>query len=307
VDKKSVFILWIFMAALGIYGCGKPASVSKEPISRPSVDFNKIVQQKDAEYKTNPLVNSKTGLFDRRIRIQNQILEEFNRCPDCIAQKIAGAQRTYLFDAVTDCETSIRVGSPFDGGKWICSPQSLPLHPIVYSFGIGEDITFDSDMAGLFGCDVFMFDPSPSVVRNFEHFNSGQPCGQGRLYFETLGLGPVSNKDADPYRLIIEGKTCPVRNLADIARAHGHTRIDVLKIDIEGGEFASLKQILATNSLGALQVNQLLVEFHLIDDQCFKDFILIIGLLQKQGYLLFRKEFNPYVADKCAEFAFVKK
>jgi FkbM family methyltransferase len=177
----------------------------------------------------------------------------------------------------------------------------------VYSFGIGGDITFDSDMAGLFACDVFMFDPSPSVAQNFKHFNSGQRCGRGRLYFEPLGLGPVSDKEIDAYKLIIEGKTCPARNLADIARAHEHTHIDVLKIDIEGGEFAALKQVLATNTLASLQVNQLLVEFHLLDDACFKDFIHIIGMLQKQGYLLFRKEFNPYVADKCAEFAFAKK
>jgi hypothetical protein len=300
------FTIQLLLAAVLATGCARPLPPDKGQVTRPEVDFDKIIRQKEVEYPAVPPANTKASLNGRRARIQDQVLEEFSRCPECFVRKITGAQRTYLFDAVVDCETAIRIGSPFDGGKWICSPQSLPPRPVVYSFGIGDDISFDAEMAGRFGCDVFMFDPSPSVVRSFEHFESGRRCGPGRLYFEPVGLGPISAGEANPWQLVIEGKACPVQSFAEIARSHNHSRIDILKIDIEGGEFAVLQQMIASNALASLRVRQLLVEFHLINDECFTGFMRIMGELKKQGFLLFRKEFNPYSADKCAEFAFVK-
>lgn len=235
------------------------------------------------------------------------MLEEFEKCPQCFVQKYSGAQRTYLFDAIIDCETTMRVGTLFDGGKWICDPQSLSGSSVVYSFGIGDNISFDMDMAGMFGCSVYMFDPSPSVVANFNRFQSGQSCGKGNISFLPLGLGPVSRDESRQWDLVIEGKRCEVRSLAEIAKSLNHTHVDILKMDIEGGEMAALQQMLASGILPSLQVRQLLVEFHLWDDASFIDFVRIIGALKRQGFLLFRKEFNPYAADRCAEFSFVRR
>jgi FkbM family methyltransferase len=156
-------------------------------------------------------------------------------------------------------------------------------------------------MAGLFGSKVYMFDPSPSVVAH-----SGQPswdraCGRGHLYFQAIGVGNVTSPDG----LTLEGKKYPAKTVSDIARSLNHPRVDVLKIDIEGGEFAVLEQLLDTQTLATLQVQHLLVEFHLWDDRAFVEFVGIISRLKQQGYVIFRKELNPSEI-KAAEYAFLK-
>jgi FkbM family methyltransferase len=54
----------------------------------------------------------------------------------------------------------------------------------------------------------------------------------------------------------------PVARLATLARRLGHDRIDVLKMDIEGGEMTALPDVLGEVESGRLDVRQLLVEFH---------------------------------------------
>jgi FkbM family methyltransferase len=272
-----------------------------------TVDFGKAVAEKNREYRADSFVNSEAGLLDLRSRSQDVLLQEFERCPDCFVRKYTGAQRTFLFDAIADCPSALRVGTPFDGGKWVCSPQTLPAKPVVYSFGVGGNISFDMEMAGRFGAEVFMFDPSPSVVAGFRTFANGSACGRGHLSFQPIGLGPVADRPEDRWKLVIEGQACAVKSLAEIARQHNHARVDLLKMDIEGSEFPALKEMVASRSLLSLQVRQLLVEFHLINDQAFADFVRTIEALKKQGFLLFRKEFNPYAAATCAEYVFVRK
>lgn len=298
---RALLIIAIISAVWVACRKQEAAPASRQPT------INEIVQERNKGFLNNPLLTAKTEIYDRRSGLQDQILREFDQCPLCVVHKFTGFQRTYLFDAVTDCETTIRVGTVFDGGKWLCDPQSLPRPSVVYSFGVGGDISFDMDMAGLFGSEVYMFDPSPSVAANFSSFQSGQPCGRGRLCFQALGLGPVSKDERSQWRLVIEGKECAVKSLAEIALSLRHDHVDILKIDIEGGEFAALRQVLSSHTLQSLHVNQLLVEFHLWNDDCFEDFVRIVGSLKRQGFLLFRKEFNPYAAEKCAEFAFVKR
>ncbi|MGA2263161.1 MAG: FkbM family methyltransferase [Acidobacteriota bacterium] len=280
---------------------------TEAPPAKAPINFDQAVQKKNREFLDGPQFNAHKDIYEKRSQIQDQILREFDQCPQCFVKKIVGAQRTYLFDAITDCAATMRVGARYDGGKWVCDPQTLPDKSVVYSFGVGDDISFDMDMAGMFGCEVYMFDPSPSVVTNFSNFKSGRSCGRGHIYFQPVGLGPVSSEEQKQWNLVIEGKPCAVKSLADIARSLNHTHVDILKIDIEGGEFAALKQMLLSRTLLSLQVKQLMVEFHLWNDDSFADFVRVIESLKKQGYLLFRKEFNPYAADKCAEYAFIKR
>ena len=41
----------------------------------------------------------------------------------------------------------------------------------IYSFGIGEDISFDTELIGLYSCIVHGFDPTPRSI-NWIHFNT---------------------------------------------------------------------------------------------------------------------------------------
>ncbi len=200
-----------------------------------------------------------------------------------------------------DCATTARVGRQEDGGKWVCDPQQLPPGAVVYSFGVGDDASFDVDMAGLFGGQVYMFDPAPSVAVHFGQAGWDGAFGTGRVYYQAMGVGETSSDTG----LVLEKKTCPVRTVADLARSLQHSHVPIIKVDIEGGEYAVLKQVLAANTLEELGVQQLLVEFHLWTDDAFVAFVGLIDALSQRGYLIFRKEFNPWNA-RCAEYAFVK-
>jgi hypothetical protein len=47
------------------------------------------------------------------------------------------------------------------------------------------------------------------------------------------------------------------------------------------------------------------VEFHLWDDEHWRSFVHSISQLREQGFLIFRKEFNP-VDKRCAEYSFLR-
>ncbi len=296
----SLAFILVLTLGIALLSC-KKAPAPPTPPAR-LINFNELIQQKNnAALQKQPLKTK--GDFDReRSEVQDIILRAFQNDPPWFIKKITGVNRPYLFHAITDCERTMRVGDYDDGGKWVCDPHSLPEKTIVYSFGVGENISFDTDMASLFGAEVHMFDPAPSVAKNFRNFQSGQRCGPGRIYYQPLGLGPITSETD----LVLEGKKCPQKTLTDIARSLGHDHLDILKIDIEGGEYGALKQMLSSGTLDSLRVKQLLIEFHFWDDALFKEFMETIGMLKKQGYILFHKEFNPQAADVCAEYAFVK-
>jgi FkbM family methyltransferase len=282
---------------LGLAFC---ASTSQR---RPS--FPELIRSQDEGYRGSPVLRTAAGIFEKRRALQASLLEEFSRDPDGFVRRIAKKDRHFLFDAVVDGCVMMRVGRPGDGGKWIYDPETLGKDAIVYSFGVGEDISFDTGMAGLFGSRVFLFDPNPDVAAAFPSAAPGYPCGAGRLYYAPTGLGPVSAERGREWNLVIKGRACPVQSLGDIARGLGHDHVDVLKIDIEGGEFAVLREILSSGTLASLGVKMLLVEFHVWDTALFGTFLRLFTDLDAAGYRLYRKEFNP-TNIRCAEYAFVK-
>jgi hypothetical protein len=278
----------------------RPPSPPKQV--RPTVDENAYLIERDTFYQRLPA----RYVQNRRIDDQAKLLEAYKKDPEGFLERYEGLQRMFLFDAVIDAKNMVRVGTFDDGGKWVSDPQSLKTGTVVYSFGAGDDISFDAEMAGLYGCEVHCFDPTPSVVRDFALCRPGQPVGKGKFWFHAVGLGPISLDPDQADDLVLEDEKCKVKRLSEIAAELGHRHVDILKIDIEGGEMAALTEILTSGTLARLSVKQLLVEFHLWDDEHWASFVKIISLLGDQGYLLFRKEFNPLDSKKCAEFCFLR-
>lgn len=275
-----------------VFGQAEPA---------PSVDHHPYLLKKDAHYRSLPPQSSQ----ERRLADQAKLLADYEADPAAFLRQYQGVRRTYLFDAVIDGKNLFRTGTYGDGGKWVSDPDSLRPGAVVYSFGVGGDFSFDLEMAGLFGCEVHAFDPGPSVVQSFANCPPGQASGKGTFSFHPVGLGPTSLDPGQPDELILEGRECPVKRLSEIAAELGHPRVDVLKMDIEGGEMPALMEILSSGTLMKLSVEQLLVECHFWDDEHWSAFVRIVGLLRKQGFLIFRKEFNPF-DTRCAEFAFLR-
>jgi FkbM family methyltransferase len=137
----------------------------------------------------------------------------------------------------------------------------------VYSFGIGEDLSFDLELIARYGLQVHAFEPTPRSLA----WVRSQTLPEALVVHE-FGLGiwdgmasfrPPSDPTHVSYSMLRsdgDGSAiqAPVCRLSTIAAMLGHPRIDLLKLDIEGGEYAALPDCLA----GGLRIEQLLVEFH---------------------------------------------
>ncbi|MFT5112239.1 MAG: FkbM family methyltransferase [Parasphingorhabdus sp.] len=162
----------------------------------------------------------------------------------------------------------LTVGS--GGGAWVVSPKSLGEDSIVYSFGAGTDISFDLEMQAKFNCHVHIFDPTPRSVQWI-----GQQSLPERIWFHPCGIGnqdgsivffPPKRKTSSHFSPVPRyrnstdraGVEAPVKRLGSFLTELDHDRIDVLKIDIEGGEYDILEDVLSTN----VEIDQLLLEFH---------------------------------------------
>jgi FkbM family methyltransferase len=162
-----------------------------------------------------------------------------------------------------------REGLPLgnEGARWFVCTGSLIPSSVVYSFGVGQDISFDLELIHRFGVRVHAFDPTPKSIEwlrtqvlptNFDFHPYGVADFEGTCKF----FAP--NNPAHVSHSIIERDTpwpaigLPVHRLPTIMKMLGHERIDLLKMDIEGAEYAVISDLLVCG----LRVNQLLVEFH---------------------------------------------
>lgn len=153
---------------------------------------------------------------------------------------------------------------------WTVDPRSLGPDSVVYSFGVGEDISFDRSLMGRFGCRVHAFDPTP---RTSTWLAANPPPEGFRLHplalaahDGTLTFHPPRQPGHVSHTVVASAGgsgpplTVPCRRLRTFARGLGHTHIDVLKMDIEGAEYAVLEDWLGDPE--RIPVTQLLVEFH---------------------------------------------
>lgn len=248
------------------------------------------------------------GAFIRRIkqRSADEVRREYKR----------RRFRTHFgLHAVGQCVTTRRVGTRGDGGKWICNGYKLPLRGgsrrrcVVYSVGAGRNISFDRAMARRpYDCEVHLFDPGRKALERFARFRKGVQYRGGSLTMHPWALGPVS-KDPDKAReLVIDGDKVEVKTLDEITTALGHERVDVLKIDIEGGEWAAMADVLKKSLLERLDVQILLLELHVGGGfgSDVLDLVQLVEALRVQGLYVYRKEFNPLAPACCAEYAFVR-
>jgi FkbM family methyltransferase len=147
-------------------------------------------------------------------------------------------------------------------------PELLNANSVVCSFGVGNDISFDRAMIQRFGANVHGFDPSPDAIR----FVASQIDLPSRYHFHPYGLGSIDG-DADFFRPAqgamyslkaaaeqndASRVSLPVKRLATILDALDIGFIDVLKMDIEGAEYAQIDSIVENGE----SIGQLLIEFH---------------------------------------------
>jgi FkbM family methyltransferase len=190
-----------------------------------------------------------------------------------------------------------RLGTKY-GGYWIY-PDNLSKNSIIYSFGIGKDVSFDIQLIQNFGCKVFAFDPTPDSIdwimkqelpRDFHFYPIGLADFDGKALF----YGP-KNSSSVSFTLLHRQNTIPIEidvfRLTSIMKMLNHEKIDLLKLDIEGYEYLVIDDILKSD----LKINQVCLEFHHRFKQYnVKDTLSALNKFKSIGFKLFSKENDVY-------------
>jgi FkbM family methyltransferase len=144
--------------------------------------------------------------------------------------------------------------------QWTVSTRGLHTESIIYSGGVGEDITFEQELIHRFGVKIHIFDPSPVAQVTIAAANND------RLLFKPIGLSASSDakfsigggENSSIWLKAGGSETLPCTSIAQEMSANGHHSIDLLKIDIEGFEYEVLESCLAAQ----IPIKQICVEFH---------------------------------------------
>ena len=153
-------------------------------------------------------------------------------------------------------------------GGWNIPGKLIAPESVVYSVGIGMDISFDMELISQFGVTIHAFDPTPKSIEwlkrqnlpdQFHHHPWGLADYDGEAQFHVpKNPSHVSHSMIGSQVTTQEAVTVQVRTLKSIMAELGHEKLDMLKMDIEGAEYAVLSDLLSST----LRPTLLLVEFH---------------------------------------------
>ncbi|KAK3833935.1 MAG: methyltransferase domain-containing protein [Linnemannia elongata] len=190
----------------------------------------------------------------------------------------------WYFQPSFNCPYEVeRVGRFNDGGKWMCGMTVLESMTkedkcVIYSLGVFDDSSWEKEMIDRTKCQVYAFDASVKGI-------AGDAAGNPNIHFFKYFI-------ADEDRVDSEGNIW--KTLKTVMKENGHEWIDVLKIDIEGNEFAALNAMM--DQFEILPFSQLQLEIHVLDDtekrEHFMNFVKFWERLESHHLRPFWSELN---------------
>ena len=166
------------------------------------------------------------------------------------------------------------------GGWFIPKNISLTSESIIYSAGVGEDISFDLLLSDKYYCNIYLIDPTKRAKKHYreildyydskewrfsgdiqrdykgqiqnlepnlnkiKYINVGLWDRESELKFyrqnnlQYVSQSLIDNMFGDTYDMV------KVTTIEDIMKTHNHSKIDLLKLDIEGAEVKVLNNML---------------------------------------------------------------
>jgi FkbM family methyltransferase len=183
------------------------------------------------------------------------------------------------------------------GGWYVPKNMKLNEKSIVYSGGVGEDMSFDLLLNDKYDCKMFLIDPTSRAVNHYNEVrrfydDKTQFCFEGDIQpdykdcieiltpnfenIEYINEGLWNRKDILKFykqknekyvsQSLIENMfgedydTIQVNSIKNIMEQRHHEQIDLLKLDIEGAEIEVINQMLDDK----VYPKYLLVEFDLL-------------------------------------------
>lgn len=218
-------------------------------------------------------------------------------------------QNMFNIDINTSVKTEV-LGTIY--GSCTIPKNILNSNSICYCVGAGEDISFDCELAQKYNSDVFIFDPTPRFKEHFDNLdnslqhNKKMPIDGSSELFYTINKNQFEHlkfyeygiwkettkvqffapqKDEHVSHSIVnlqkkhstfEAQCYSIRDLMTLLK---HTKLDLLKLDVEGAEFEVIENLVEDN----LDIDILYIEFHEVDDFIAKT-IHCVNRLKDIGY-----------------------
>ena len=132
-------------------------------------------------------------------------------------------ERFFPFEKMTHCKSTTCIGGDCatDLSKFVCGVDQLKAGCVVYSIGGNNQWEFELDLVKKTPCHVYTFDCTGPKSRF-------QVPNHPRIHFHHVCLTPYSGTDK------FEGMEGEAWTLLEMQQNLGHSRIDLLKMDVEG-------------------------------------------------------------------------
>jgi len=273
------------------------------------IDVENLLEPNNNVVFLNNINNGEGYEYKQQYRLKNNILDiSFNKDKCNIYDEInnktlmlfnihfqGGAKRFMREELIKITPNPlVKIGTN-SGGWYVPSFMKLNENSIIYSGGVGEDMSFDLLLQCKYNCHVLLIDPTNKAIKHFDevkqYYNSKQlftGCIQNDYYSCIQSLQPDLGK-LKFYKHSSENfDIVPVDSIKHIMVQQGHKHIDILKLDIECLKIEAVNQMLDDK----IYPTYVLIEFDLLlknkDDNTKKK--LIERMITIEGYKILKND-----------------
>jgi len=266
------------------------------------------VYQEQHEASCQKRLNTLDNLFDERRKIRQQAAPTYKYTNHKKKFDLHEPEANCILEERFGSNSGVRYEAFGDGPKFVCGVDVIAVKAkkknncLVYSVGSNNDIRFEKAVhTYMKGCEIHTFDPT---------LDDTPFVGGEYATFHPWGLGTDGGK---------EGITMHERrndgermSFQTIMQKLGHTNrtIDILKIDCQGCEYASMPPLFELIASGNVQVDQVIIELHDSKQDNFTSQLNEFFLAADKAKLrIVHKERNQWGCDgfRCVEYALVSE